>query len=217
MTKRTDHNRKRPPRPEPASVKARVSRWLHVFVPSRYIAEIYALFAIFGITFFCFHFMEPDHGVAKANSGSDFASDERYNGETSGDIVTDEPNGPVVHQGHSYKVLVVYTAYHQAAPHYFQTYALSSSGKMMLPSGVATVAGRITSGPSIICVGHDTYAVIGAPKVERSGFLHLGWRYLNTIDRIGGRDQELDTSLYSVDCSQPDASTISRLVALAGP
>ncbi len=216
MARRTTHNRKRPPRPEPAPVKGRLSRWLHMLVPSRYIAEIYALFAIFGITFFCFHSMEPDHGVAEANSGSDFSSNERYNGETSGDIVTDGADGPVVHHGRLYKVLVVYTAYHQAASRYFQTYALSASGRMMQPSGFATVAGRITSGPSIICVGHNTYAFIGAPKVERSGFLNLGWRYLNTIDRIGARDEGLDTSLYSMDCGEPDASTISRLAALSG-
>lgn len=197
-------------KPQPKPIQ-RVMRVLKALVPSRYIAAIYVM-ALVLLAFYSWQRMttgpNPRGGIA---AGSDYASLKRYTGYTSGDIVPIYDAAPpgqgdnTVYRGRSYKVVVVYAVYHEGDTKFFN---VGQSTRYSQGSEVVPVQGRTEQGPAIICTGHNRYAFIPAPVVERSGFFGIGRKERNKIRKLSDTGADLDTSLYSTDCAPPSEAVL---------
>jgi len=187
-------------------------------VPNRYAAGIYLMFIVPAIIYFWQPISPLLSRTVSAYPERELVSIEPRNGYTYGDIARidglDGQMAKAVYRGRGYKVYVVYAVSHRSAPHSRAITQVTSSGGGYRSSGtgsvtrVITVPGRITDGPAIICTGHNRYAFIAAPVVERSGFLGIGRKKTNSIRKLMDTGADLDTSLYSTDCAPPSEAVL---------
>ena len=184
----------------------RILKIIKFLVPSPYIAAIYGIFSLFIIINIVFGNDFGTHVTAN------FKSYTPYTAETRGDIVVFNPHNrtKTIYKGRWYKVAVVFSTYQN------ETQYISRAGGRLNNQGYTETRTKRHIGPSIICVGHNVYAFIDAPKVEDSGFRHLFGMKKNKIIKIAGVRPDLDASLYSTDCLPPGQDVLDQLNVALG-